>query len=165
MLQKTHPPAPPCEGGEHEGRRPDKNTGRRWSEAEPLLKVPQVNKSRRADRIQGGVETPSRRADRISVTLSGFWNVYAEPSRGFVLRSATHSTACLCSVVPSGLIKAADISVSSDAECKALFDLLRQNKWVDLCLWERSKANPRKRWIHVQWRERPRGRFVEDYWA
>ena len=61
--------------------------------------------------------------------------------------------------------QAADIAVKSDAEGKALFDLLRQNKWVDLCLWERSKANPRKRWIHVQWRERPRGRFVEDYWA
>ena len=61
--------------------------------------------------------------------------------------------------------QAADIAVGSDAEGKALFDLLRQNKWVDLCLWERSKANPRKRWIHVQWRERPRGRFVEEYWA
>ena len=61
--------------------------------------------------------------------------------------------------------QAADIAVGSDAEGKALFDLLRQNKWVDLCLWERSRKNPRKRWIHVQWREQPRGRFVEEFWA
>ena len=53
----------------------------------------------------------------------------------------------------------------TDAEGKALFDLLRQNKWVDLCLYERSRRNPQSRWIHVQWREQPRGRFVEEYWA
>ena len=62
-------------------------------------------------------------------------------------------------------LQTADIAVGSDAEGKALFDLLRQNKWVDLCLYERSRRNPRSRWIHVQWREEPWGRFVEEYWG
>ena len=62
-------------------------------------------------------------------------------------------------------LQTADIAVGSDAEGKALFDLLRQNKWVDLCLNQRSRRNPRSRWIHVQWREEWRGRFVEEYWG
>ena len=44
---------------------------------------------------------------------------------------------------------AADIHVDNDEHAKVLFDILRQNKWVDMLIMER-KGN--SRWLHVQTR-------------
>ena len=44
---------------------------------------------------------------------------------------------------------AADIHVDNDEHAKVLFDILRQNKWVDMLIMERKGSS---RWLHVQTR-------------
>ena len=58
--------------------------------------------------------------------------------------------------------RAADLRVENNEQGKALFDILKENPWVDQLLYEHKG---RSRWIHVAWSENPRHIINNNYAA
>lgn len=60
--------------------------------------------------------------------------------------------------------KAADIKLASNDEAEKLFQLLKKNKLVDVCLFEHASSSI---WLHVQWRPEgnPRHHFNYNFKA
>ena len=56
--------------------------------------------------------------------------------------------------------RAADLRVENLQRGKALFEILKENPWVDQLLYEHKGKS---RWIHVAWAEEPRHMVNENY--
>lgn len=86
-----------------------------------------------------------------SITItSGYRNAQLNKAVGGVSNSQ-HLTGC-----------AADLRVKNRAYAERLFAILKQNKWVDQLLFERSNT---AQWIHVSWSTCPRHAFNFNYKA
>lgn len=57
---------------------------------------------------------------------------------------------------------AADLHINSKEHAKKIFDILKKNEHVDVCLFEHSKS---AQWVHVQFSRSPRHIFDFNYIA
>ena len=81
---------------------------------------------------------------------SGFRSFYVNKAVGGVMGSA-HCDG-----------RAADLKVENAERGKALFEILKENPWVDQLLYEHKGSAT---WIHVAWAEQPRHIVNDNYIA